>query len=429
MERISHKWERDDVGDSGDERSSLTLAAPCWPNAFRPKEDRQFQPLSTPFIYDPFVDDNDSFEYSNGNEMDKERADEIARLKGVLWPGMDIFDSATEQMKRKRNQKKDEGTLKMMEKTSMGVEPTELVFSPTGILRKQRVISGNVEDSSPLKGETPIPKKRATRPKRILSQVDPNAQRGPERKRARKTIKQDCDSSVGGVYQHDLYTPQRAIVQAASRLGGQMPVGNDMDEFAMALSDHDFQQHSKFAIFRDMSVSQDSKVENQGRVLHGVTAPSQPFLSRRDIATHNDSHSPHLAAHSPSLLEKGPRTVMDKENIEPLLNVYGRVDPLVGWQSPAMKRSDRVLSPQYLFGDVQYSGYSPFECHESPMGYSFNPLASSLTRMATEENPIYAAESENMLKGPSTARVSSPDATISDVEDEDFDRLYLDGGS
>jgi hypothetical protein len=208
-----------------------------------------------------------------------------------------------------------------------------------------------------------------------------------------------------------------------------MPAGNDMDEFALALGGHDFQQHSKFAIFRDMSVSQDSKVENQGRFLHGVTAPSQPFLLRGDIATHNDSHSPHLAAHSPSLLEKGSHTIMDKENIEPMLNVYGRVDPLVGWQSPAMKRSDRVLSPQYLFGDVQYSGYSPFECHESPMGYCFNPLSSSVTRMATEENPIYAAEPENMLKDPSAARVSSPDATISDVEDEDFNRLYLDGGS
>lgn len=429
MTRVSHKRERDDEGDSGDEGSSFTLAAPCWPNAFRPKGDRKTQPLSTPFIYDPFVDDNDSFEYQNDNEMDKERADEIARLKGVLWPGMDIFDSATEQMKRKRNQKKDESILKLMEKTSMGVEPTELVFSPTGILRKQRVISGNVEDSSPLKGETPIPKKRATRSKRVLSQVDPNAQLGPEGKRARKTIKQDRDGSVGGVYQHDLYTPQRPMVQAGGRLGGQMPVGDDMDELAMALGGHDFQQHSKFAIFRDMSVPQDFKAENQGRFLPGVTAPSQPFLLRRDIAIHNDSHSPQLAAHSPSLLEKGPRTVMDKENIEPMLNVYSRVDPLVGWQSPAMKRSDRVLSPQYLFGDVQYSGYSPFECQESPMGYSFNPLASSLMRIATEENPIYAAEPENKLKGPSATRVSSPDATISDVEDEDFDRLYLDGGS
>lgn len=426
MGNAPERWKRDNEEDSGDERTSLTQATPCWPNVLRSRDDQEVPSLNGPFIYDPFVDDKDSFVYSNANDMDKERADEISRLKGVLWPGMDIFDSATEQMKRKRNQKKDESVLKMMERTSMGVEPTELVFSPTGILRKQRVISGNVEDSSPLKGETPIPKKRATRPKRVFAQMDPNTQRGPDGKRARKNVKQDCDPHEADTDQR-LYTPQRAV-QAFGRLGGQISVGDNMEEFALALRDHDLKQHNKPAVFRDMSVSRDSRPEDQHRFLQRETAASQPLFLRRDIAINDDLQSPRTAAHSSNIIEKGPRS-LDKENMEQMLNAYSRMDPLVGWHSPAMKRTDRGMSPQYLFGDAHYVGYSPFNCHESPTGYSFNPLAGSLTRMATEENPIYAAEPENVLKGPSTARVSSPDATISEVADDDFDRLYMDGSS
>ncbi|KAL5336064.1 hypothetical protein BJX70DRAFT_410096 [Aspergillus crustosus] len=425
-EHVPEQWKRESEDDSGDEQPSLVHATSCWPNAFRQRDSHATPSLVGPFVYDPFVDDNDSFVYPNASEVDKERVDEIARLKGVLWPGMDIFDSATEQMKRKRNQKKDESILKMMEKTSMGVEPTELVFSPTGILRKQRVISGNVEDSSPLKGETPIPKKRATRPKRVLSQMDPNAQCVPNGKRVRKNGKQDRDTVEGDMAQGEIYTPQRIIVPG--RLGGQVSIGDDMDEFALALRGHDYKQHCKFAVFRDMSASAEHKPDNQHNSFHAETALSQPLFLRRDIAILENHHSPR-PGHPPALPERPSRVITDKENIEPLLNIYGRLDPLVGWHSPAMKRSDRGITPQYLFGDTQYVGYSPFGCHESPTGYSFNPLASSLTKMAAEENPIYAAESNHVLKAPPAPRVSSPDATISEVEDDDFDHLYMDGNS
>ncbi|KAL4949554.1 hypothetical protein BDW69DRAFT_188189 [Aspergillus filifer] len=429
IDHVQRQWKRDEEDDSGDEPSSLPHTAPYWTHGITQAQNREAHTINAPFIYDPFVDDNDSLEYSNASEMDKERADEIARLKGVLWPGMDIFDSATEQMKRKRNQKKDESILKMMERTSMGVEPTEMVFSPTGILRKQRVISGNVEDSSPLKGETPIPKKRATRPKRVLSQLDANAQRGPDGKRAKKNVKRDCDTFGGEMEQHSLYTPQRATTQAVSGLGGQLSISDDMHEFAMALRGHDYKQPNKFAVFHDMPASSETKVEHQPRFIHGEAANSQPFFYRRDVAIHSGPHSPRTAAHCSNPFEKVARNTMDKENIEPMLNVYNRADPLVGWHSPAMNRSDRAMSPQYLFGEGQYVGYSPFDCHGSPTGYSFNPLAGSLSKVATEDNPIYAGESENVLKGPSTTRVSSPDATISEVEDDDFDRLYMDGNS
>ena len=91
---------------------------------------------------------------------------EATKLKGLVWPGMDIFDAATEEMRRKRNQKKDGSLLKQMEKTSALIEAKEIIYSPSGIERKQRPITGNIEEDSPLKGETPVPKKRTVRAKR-----------------------------------------------------------------------------------------------------------------------------------------------------------------------------------------------------------------------------------------------------------------------
>ncbi|CEN61667.1 hypothetical protein ASPCAL08318 [Aspergillus calidoustus] len=425
---IPSQWKQDDGDDTGNEEPSTPHATPCWSRTFRTQKDRRTQSTSGPFIYDPFVDDNDSFECSNPGEMDKDRADEIARLKGVLWPGMDIFDSATEQMKRKRNQKKDESILKKMERTSMGVEPTELVFSPTGILRKQRVISGNVEDSSPLKGETPIPKKRATRPKRVLVQMDPNAQRAGEGKRGKKSIKRDADSLGGNAHQHDMF-PRPATVPGFGQHGGQFPVSDDMEEIALALRDHDFKPHNKFAVFRDIPALREPKLEGQHTYFHGDPVASQSVFLRREIAIHDNPNSPRSAGHASTLLERASHPTAKKENVEPLLNVYGRLDPLVGWHSPAMKRADRGLSPHYLFGEAQYVGYSPFKCHGSPTVYSFNPLAGSLAKLAADENPIYAGEPGYAMKAPSEARVGSPDATISEVEDDDFDHLYLDGNS
>lgn len=52
-----------------------------------------------------------------------------SKLKGVFWPGMDIFDSATPEQKRKRNQRKDVSVVKYMEEFAACVEPTEYIWS------------------------------------------------------------------------------------------------------------------------------------------------------------------------------------------------------------------------------------------------------------------------------------------------------------
>lgn len=80
-------------------------------------------------------------------------------LKGVQWPGMDIFDSASPEAQRKRNQKKNLSVIAQMELNSTSVEPLERIYWPEGRLKMERIITGNVE-SSPPKEESPKPKRR-----------------------------------------------------------------------------------------------------------------------------------------------------------------------------------------------------------------------------------------------------------------------------
>lgn len=62
------------------------------------------------------------------------------RLKGPSWPGMDIFDSASEDMKRKRNQRKDHSVLQKMRHDSISVEPLESVWNKDLDLERRRSV-------------------------------------------------------------------------------------------------------------------------------------------------------------------------------------------------------------------------------------------------------------------------------------------------
>jgi len=79
-----------------------------------------------------------------------EKTKDCLNLKGVRWPGMDLFDSATSEKKRLRNQRKDVSVLAQMVRTSAEVHPTELVFDMGGQLQKTRDIFGPLScESSP----------------------------------------------------------------------------------------------------------------------------------------------------------------------------------------------------------------------------------------------------------------------------------------
>ena len=104
-------------------------------------------------------------------------------LKGVKWPGMSIFDSASLEAQRLRNQKKDGSLLEQMEHNSAVVEQMERIYWPDGSLKQERLITGNVE-SSPLKEPTPPPKRQRTKAKKaILKDISTNAPKMTRRAR------------------------------------------------------------------------------------------------------------------------------------------------------------------------------------------------------------------------------------------------------
>ena len=97
-------------------------------------------------------------------------------LKGVKWPGMSLFDSASQRAQRLRNQKKDGSVLEQMEIDSAAVEPMEHIYWPEGDLKKKRLITGNVE-SSPVKETTPPSKHQREKASRVLETISTNVPR------------------------------------------------------------------------------------------------------------------------------------------------------------------------------------------------------------------------------------------------------------
>ncbi|KAL8899832.1 MAG: hypothetical protein Q9207_005998 [Kuettlingeria erythrocarpa] len=77
-------------------------------------------------------------------------------LKGIYYPGMSLFDSASPDAQRKRNQRKDESLIVQIEQESLEVECNEYIYWPDGALKMCRFITGDVQ-SSPPKEDTPPP--------------------------------------------------------------------------------------------------------------------------------------------------------------------------------------------------------------------------------------------------------------------------------
>ena len=117
---------------------------------------------------------------------------ENTKLKGVYWDGMGMFDSATPEMRRKRNQKKATSVVQQLQVTSEVVEATECVFDAKGELRRERPITGNPESDdglSPLPGEStpetdfpPKKKRPGRRPRPALVEKHVNTGRALRRR-------------------------------------------------------------------------------------------------------------------------------------------------------------------------------------------------------------------------------------------------------
>ncbi|KAF9879731.1 hypothetical protein CkaCkLH20_02542 [Colletotrichum karsti] len=81
---------------------------------------------------------------------------EAMRLKGIVWPGMSLFDAATPEQRKKRNQRKDASVIQQMKLDSQAVTSVELVANLTLEVERTR----DVYDAPSVEGTPPAKKPR-----------------------------------------------------------------------------------------------------------------------------------------------------------------------------------------------------------------------------------------------------------------------------
>lgn len=286
-------------------------------------------------------------------------------LKGIKWPGMSIFDSASLEAQRLRNQKKDGSILEQMEHNSGVVEQMERIYWPDGSLKQERLITGNVE-SSPMKEPTPPPKRQRTKAKKaVLKDLSVNVPRQP--RQARKSSGQlhgTQASDLRKISKKALATldspPPRSIDPRSTHIGYDAAYEEDLERRLTSgsisnsrgkafdvFNDNVAIGASKSAIIGTRPAKPSAKTEGypflhnaHGHLgspysqLAGFTARRTPFAPLRPSAgNHNrvqldglpwDAQLRSFASNSRPSIPKE-----DSENIEPILDGDGRVDDQV----------------------------------------------------------------------------------------------------
>jgi hypothetical protein len=306
--------------------------------------------LSTGGAIDSF-DDNHSASVDDKEAANNNRSEEAIRLKGVLWPGMDLFDAATPEMRRKRNQKKDRTILKQMETTSQQVEPTEQVFSLTVEWLADREITGRVEDYSPLKGETPIAKGLLRGKPGMLRERDANIPRAGDRKRVKTGNPRNRDESEDTL---EATEPDRFIYHQGNF--GAAYDEKDQD-LRLSMSTLEGKPRKRLTVFKD-EPDQDKQAKGNLEAPRGTLAPAQLVLNNTSNISHNHGH----------------RIPLGNENIEPILNIRCRNDPpIYNPTSPFVNGADGEVFNQRYFYDDSTTGLGLGDGQDQ-YGYQFNPL-------------------------------------------------------
>ncbi|KAJ5121388.1 uncharacterized protein N7515_009349 [Penicillium bovifimosum] len=321
---------------------------------------------------DPFVESDNHMQASGSTGINKDRAEELARLKGIQWPGMDIFDSATPQMRRQRNQKKDGSVLKQMEMASLLAKPNELVYNPEGKLLRERVITGNVEEYSPLKGETPLQKQRTTRlSSKRLTTADPNVPRAADRKR-QKTTARNGRNAIQAKSIVELSSNRRSGLGAA-RTQPHDAIDEDYD---LTYKPHGNRGRRRFNIFADGE--QEMQAINDEQNL-GHTGPVDTVTPSRLVLNGKTNSSIQSGIGAP---------IVAKENLEPIFNPQGRIGPHGSNTSLASypDTGGYGIGNGYYGLQGTYGGNGNFGLH---CNHRYNPLV-QVPMQSPMQNPMQA---------------------------------------
>ena len=359
--------------------------------------------------------------------------DESPRLKGVQWPGMNLFDAATEGMKKRRNQKKDGSILEHMEKSSELVMPAEAIYSPGGTWQKTRVITGNVEDTSPLRGETPVPKPVRRRRYPLVERDGNIACVSPARLQGKRRS--------GYRFQ----VPAELVIQQSSSIGIASPdsrrrfspTEDENNEFKLTVENlRNGKRRGNVAVFDDSRypeaqpsrtalVSRLNDTRSHRPTIHGygqqaAKKPQMQFMTtpwlQPQYQQSTDYHQMYTTIderefRNPSHSELNT----GKENIEPDFFATDRITR--GQASTAPGESP--VKAQDHFGSVPIPrlgtfGLGGLNMFEDPFGYSTNPLNTAFHSTASNLESPFLTEGSAFSGANNMESVNSPDGTVSD---------------
>lgn len=297
------------------------------------------------------------------NNDDSDKLTDNTKLKGVLWPGMNLFDSATIEQKRMRNQRKGNEVLADMIYTSEQVEPSEVSYHASGEFRASRDIFGPLSgDDSPIRDPTPK-KRKSIRRAPALGDLNTNATRLPS-SRTKKS-----KQSYSPKKQYILAPPPDFTHTSLNSHTVSLPCSrhlqnlNDVDdEFHMTFNENLNEKKRDFDIFQDGSEISPGRTESP--LQHHQFESS----AHEEIFTDGSDHRFHqnglgsfpsqvgllsgITQTSPSRISKKYQTFGGKENLQPDLPTDSRDRrPLNSSQIyPAQIFYETPLNPLYHHG-------------------------------------------------------------------------------
>ena len=363
---------------------------------------------------------------------------ESSRLKGVVWPGMDLFDSASPEAKRKRNQRKDSSVLALMQTNAGLVEPTETIYFPSWEMKQERFISGEVE-SSPLKDEdSPKPRRNRCRPNKFpLMDLDKNAPCFEKKPKGRKPLqkKQKTQEKKAETKNStDIAKDSLQPLQAKSKHRTRAQQEEDPD-WLLTTGRQNVKKKDKLKIFNDKventvtcatSSKPQSRIVANGRSQDQVHTQLKVARTRRCVLGNWKDHDSGVAPTSEHMLrptsENVPknqcsqkstaRQVDGKENIEPVVDQHGRIDS--SFSHGFGHSTQRYFAMRNDEPPSFYQEMPPFMDYDSVPGLNgfrqiANPLATTRGGQTTDSDsprflpapnlpltPRYGMESDNM---------------------------------
>ncbi|KIW82900.1 hypothetical protein Z517_02143 [Fonsecaea pedrosoi CBS 271.37] len=372
----------------------------------------------SPIKQSPFSDDD----YPSRNDRPAEdnrpapvlATPEHMKLKGTVWPGMDLFDAATQEMQQKRNQKKDASVLRRMERLAALVEPTEVVFSPRGTnVLKARHIDDLEDGSSLVEGETPVPKvKQPPRPRkrRPLAEKDVNAPRLVKRKVKAGVPKRYADLPFAQGLPPLPYLPSSSTGDSYGLGSRYFPTEDEEEDIKPAMQSLAPHKRPPFEVFADGSPTYHASMSRSGnrnplqsgsrgygnttfQQLPKVSTPwlHPPYQSALQFTDPFASYRP-VSQEYHAFYE----THIENENMPPLpgppLTFRGTGTNPLAWKSPVRPPTDPGLPPSDSPFSSIFALFPSGSPDDDPFVMTKNPLAGALPHLESEQPHVLVKE-------------------------------------